>query len=252
MKKITLLLSFIACVVFAQAQTNLFSEDFSHVTATATADANGNIADSKDYGTLGKLDSVIVTNPGWAGVKVYCSNGQLKIGTSSTMGNFTTPAINLSNGSFIITVDLASWNNTGNTADTGSSIDVLIDGSVVATLNYTTTKATYSTSIITAKTATSKINFAAKVAKNRFYIDNILVAAVTDLRNTNTNRLQALVSGKNLLINNVTEGSNVEIYSALGSKVQTSTLENGKVSLSNLAKGMYVVRVGKLTQKFML
>ena len=64
--------------------------------------------------------------------------------------------------------------------------------------------------------------------------------------------LEVLVSGKNLLVKNVVEGSTVEIFSAVGSKVQTSSVENGKVSIANLKGGMYVVRSGKLTQKIML
>ena len=70
--------------------------------------------------------------------------------------------------------------------------------------------------------------------------------------NTSEDALQAFVSGKNLMIKNAVEGSKVEIYSALGSKVLTSTLEDGKVSLDNLSKGLYVVRIGKKAQKFML
>ena len=69
---------------------------------------------------------------------------------------------------------------------------------------------------------------------------------------SSSNELSAFVSGKNLMIKNAVEGSKVEIYSALGSKVQTSTLEDGKVSLDNLSKGLYVVRIGKKAQKFML
>jgi hypothetical protein len=190
MKKITLLLSFIACVVFAQAQT-LFSENFNNVTTTAVADANGNIAATRDIAIVNKLDSAIVTTTGWTGAKVYMSNGRFKLGTSSVMGNITTPAIDLSAGNFTVSVDLASWNNTGNLADTGSSIDVQVDGVVVATIPYTTTMATYITpSSITAKSATSKITFTAKVAKNRFYIDNVLVQVAIPTGNFSLLRLK--------------------------------------------------------------
>jgi hypothetical protein len=249
MKKITLLLSFIACVAFTQAQTVLFSENFNNVTTTATADANGNIAGSKDFAT--KLDSVIGT-AGWEGSKVYESNNRLKIGTSSTMGYLTTPSIDLSGSSFIVTVDLASWNNTGGNPDTGSSIDVQVDGVVVETISYTTQMNTYSTKAISPKTATSKIKFAAKVGKNRFYIDNVSVTSTTGFNSIGIEKFRATVVGNDLQIKNVANGATVEIFSALGSKVQTSVLENGKVSVDNLSKGMYIVRVGKNTQKFML
>ncbi len=73
----------------------------------------------------------------------------------------------------------------------------------------------------------------------------------TGFNNPSVNQFTAVVSGKNLLLNNVANGSTVEIYSALGSKIQTSVIENGKVGLNNLTRGMYVVRVNNMTQKIM-
>lgn len=70
--------------------------------------------------------------------------------------------------------------------------------------------------------------------------------------NPSASKFRATVVGNDLQIKNVANGATVEIFSALGSKVQTSVLENGKVSVDNLSKGMYIVRVGKNTQKFML
>lgn len=75
---------------------------------------------------------------------------------------------------------------------------------------------------------------------------------VTGLNDTEASKFKAIVSGSDLVIKNVANGSTVEIFSALGNKVQTSVLENGKIELNNLSRGMYVVRVGKSTQKFML
>ena len=74
----------------------------------------------------------------------------------------------------------------------------------------------------------------------------------TGTSNPSEDALQAFVSGKNLVIKNAVNGSTVEIFSALGSKVQTSVLEDGRVSLENLSKGLYIVRIGKDTKKFML
>jgi len=54
------------------------------------------------------------------------------------------------------------------------------------------------------------------------------------------------------LVRNVANGSTVEIFSALGAKVQTSELINGSVGINNLSKGLYIVRVGKNVQKIML
>ena len=74
----------------------------------------------------------------------------------------------------------------------------------------------------------------------------------TGLSSLNASKLEVVVSGKNLLVKNVVEGAQVEIFSALGSKIQTSNVENGKISIANLKSGLYVVRSGKLTQKIML
>ena len=61
----------------------------------------------------------------------------------------------------------------------------------------------------------------------------------------------AYVNGKSLELKNVANGTAVEIFNALGAKVQSSQVVNGAVAL-NLSKGLYVVRVGKSTQKFMV
>lgn len=74
----------------------------------------------------------------------------------------------------------------------------------------------------------------------------------TGFNNPSDNAFKAIVSGKNLFVKNAANGSTVEIFSALGNKVQTSTLDNGSIVLNNLSKGLYIVRVGKETQKIML
>jgi len=75
---------------------------------------------------------------------------------------------------------------------------------------------------------------------------------LTSFSNPSTSAFDVTVVGKKLLVKNVVNGSTVEIFSALGAKVQSSELIDGKVSLNNLSKGMYIVRVGKNTQKIML
>ena len=74
----------------------------------------------------------------------------------------------------------------------------------------------------------------------------------SSLNTTKESKLELIVSGKNLLVKNVAEGSEVEIFSAVGSKVLSAAVENGKVNIVNLKNGMYVVRSGKKTQKIRL
>jgi hypothetical protein len=82
------------------------------------------------------------------------------------------------------------------------------------------------------------------------YWDNCsLTQLTTSVTKINDTKLEAFVSGKNLVISNAVDGSKVEIISALGSIVQTSFIENGKVNIAKLNPGIYVVRSGKLMSK---
>lgn len=87
----------------------------------------------------------------------------------------------------------------------------------------------------------------------KIYIDDVsLVEKTTGISNPKSNSFTAFVSGKKLIISNAGSNSLVEIYSAIGSKVLTSQIVNGSVELNGLSKGMYIVRIGRNTQKIML
>ncbi|MFA5045220.1 MAG: T9SS type A sorting domain-containing protein [Paludibacter sp.] len=75
---------------------------------------------------------------------------------------------------------------------------------------------------------------------------------ITGFSTPSANAFSATVVGKKLLVKNVANGSTVEIFSTLGAKVQSSELVNGSIEMNNLTKGLYIVRVGKNTQKIML
>jgi hypothetical protein len=55
-----------------------------------------------------------------------------------------------------------------------------------------------------------------------------------------------------LHIQNVEDGVKVEIYSIVGTKVKTVMLSNGVVDVSDLNKGIYIVRVAKISQKIVI
>lgn len=61
-----------------------------------------------------------------------------------------------------------------------------------------------------------------------------------------------ILNGKVLNISNIENGTTVEIYSALGARVQSVVYNGNPISLTNLNKGIYIVRAGKYTQKIML
>lgn len=63
---------------------------------------------------------------------------------------------------------------------------------------------------------------------------------------------KAIVSGNNLIIKDIANGSTVDIYSSVGTKVQSAQLLNNTIQLNNLSKGLYIVRVGNLTSKIMM
>lgn len=107
--------------------------------------------------------------------------------------------------------------------------------------------------------ATVNIRQGSSVTAAAMKIDGLKVAkswadlfTASGTHNPSVNPFTVTISGKNLLVKNVAEGSTIEIFSAVGSKVQTSNVENGKVNIANLKSGMYVVRAGKSTQKIML
>ena len=77
--------------------------------------------------------------------------------------------------------------------------------------------------------------------------------SVTTGFNTSTkSMLKLVVSGNELLVKNAFNGLELEIFTALGHKIQTSKVENAKISIANLKKGLYIVRTGKIAQKIML
>lgn len=79
-----------------------------------------------------------------------------------------------------------------------------------------------------------------------------LMEKTTGTANISENSFKAIVSGKILKIENVINGTTIEIFSSIGNKVLSTQLENGTISLNNIPKGLYIVRVGKETQKIML
>ena len=266
MKKITLLLSFIVCVVFAQAQTNLV------------------VNPSFETWTGGNPDGWTIQSPSNGSVSV--STEKVLDGTSSlkvTGGSGTFPvwqSVPVTVGkTYILSMSyyIESGDNTDARIWSGfkNGTTLFSENEMIATTYYSILRGpgcenlngssyfpdvkgewkTYTVEFLVPAN-TTHFNFEFRTYKNPavVYWDKISLVQknTTGTSNPTEDALQAFVSGKNLMIQNAVAGSTVEIYSALGSKVQTSTLEDGKVSLDNLSKGLYVVRIGKKAQKFML
>jgi len=81
---------------------------------------------------------------------------------------------------------------------------------------------------------------------------DVSVSVTAGFSSLKADLLSVSLAGKTLTVNNVANGSTVEIYSALGSKVQSALLQSGAIQLNNLSKGLYIVRVGNLSSKIMM
>lgn len=313
MKKITFLLSFIVCVVFAQAQGLLLVEDFNYPIGSDIKSHGWPI----HSGSGANKDSILVveglTFDGFIGSGIggaagvtnrYCDQNKAFEGqTSGTVyAAFMLKSIasNAAASYFFhfgpstigTTYFTRIWiNSTGDGIGIGATApsaytSITLNTTYLVIMKYDFSNKTSSfylfSTMPTSEPATANGSFVettgpaaatptnigtvalrqsltSSVANQNVIVDGIRVATswqalfiTSGTKNLSTDKLHAIVSGKSLLISNIAEGSTIEIYSALGSKVQSSTLENGKVSLNNLSKGMYVVRAGKLTQKIML
>ena len=313
MKKITLLLSFVACVVFAHAQAPIFVEDFNytigsgikaggwaiHSGAGATPDSilvvdglsfagyagsgiggaaavTGKYADqnksfpSQTSGTT--YVSFMMKSQGGAAAATYFMHfGPTVIGTtffSRIWINITGTGLGLGDTAPATYTPIAI----GTTYlvvlkyDFATKTNSLYVFSAMPTTEPTTAQATFLEIKGPAAATPTDIGSIAMrqgqsggVSNQNVIVDGIHIATswsslglITGLSNPSATAFKAIVSGKNLLVKNVANGSIIEIFSALGAKVQTSELINGSVGINNLSKGLYIVRVGKNVQKIML
>ena len=318
MKKITLLLSFIACVVFAQAQL-LVNENFNYTANSALIGQGG-------WAILGTsvVNPLTVTAPGTPAI-TYANYPGSGVGNEVAVANngqdiatqFTAQTSGVVYYSVLVNVSAALTGdyfiNLGEPSSTMSyfgRLFVKLDGTNIAfgilnssgTGSATTWSAsTYSLnttylivvkvsattgasalainpSITTEPTtewilnATSvtvpsaaglgeiNIRQGSSTAAPTLRLDGIHVAtsynALFTVTGNSTLKADAALSvsliGKSLTVKNATEGSTVDIYSAVGSKVQSAQLTNGAIQLNDFSKGLYIVRVGNQSSKIML
>jgi len=77
-------------------------------------------------------------------------------------------------------------------------------------------------------------------------------STLTGFSSPKADALSVSLAGKSLYVKNVTDGSIVDVYSSVGSKVQSAQLVNGAIQLNNLSKGLYIVRIGNQSSKIIL
>ena len=162
--KSSILLMFLFCGVFGlNAQSVLFSEDFSGFVDSSSTDVSSTL---DNYTTLS----------GWSGSKVYQCSGKVKLGTASALGWLQTPAIDLSanGGNFTLEFDAVAWYHDSTT------IIVSLDNTSyeVTGLENNGNYGSYGhfTLSLTGGTSNSHIKFEGKQsAKARFFMDNIII-----------------------------------------------------------------------------
>ena len=291
MKKITLLLSFVACVVFAQAQNLLTNPSFETWT-------NGTAPDGWLLTTTvgGTVTKVTTTAPGLTGNAIQVAGAT---GTYSIQQNVVPPA---SAATFSTTDTYQLSVSYLVTAGDGTDARVwsgLLTSAVGATAAYYAVPTTHADSLLYYipfhgpggnivpatgtfgndlngylldnrssgiwHTYTCDVKFPAGITQFNFAVrqytgatviwDNLkfgLKGTLDALNPLYSTPLSVSVKGNMLTVNAVEEGSIVDIYSTVGAKVQSSKLVSGSVQLNDLAKGLYVVRVGNASSKIML
>ncbi|MEI7504928.1 MAG: carbohydrate binding domain-containing protein [Paludibacter sp.] len=265
MRKITLLLSFVACVVFAQAQTNLLTNPGFETWAAGVP--TGWTMGTATYATV--TQNTALFSEGTSSFKVTAAAASGGTYTVSQIVPITPgKTYTLSMSYYIETGDgtdariWSDWCNvvTGSTTTYAALLhadSILLMGPGGDKLYFPDVKGawkTYTAEVTAPATGFNSFSFQFRTYKTPAIVnwDNMFFGEKpTGTSNPLANPFNAYVKGKSLVLDNVANGSSVEIFNALGAKVQSSQLVNGAVAL-NLTKGLYVVRVGKSTQKFMV
>lgn len=287
MKKFTLLLSFIACVLVSQAQNLLVNPSFETWT-------NGTAPDGWLLTTMSSVTvtKATTTNPGQTGFALQAAGPtgtytiQQNVVPPAGASTFSTTDTYQLSVSYLVTAgdgtDARVWSGlltsaVGATAAyyaTTTHADTLTynllhgpGGNIVpATGTFgndlngylldTRTSATWHTYTcdVIFPVGITQFNFAVRQYTAATVIwDNLkfgLKGTMDAISSVSADKLKVSLVGKTLTITN-SPINKVEIFNSVGAKVQSIELINNSADL-NLAKGFYLVRAGKATAKIML
>lgn len=155
----------------------IFNESFNNINGQGGNDEQWNSTDNNKVGAGTKAIDSLITNHSWNITKGYEAHQCVKMGASSAQGIITTPAINQLDGNAVLTFKAGAWDNDG------EKLDIIVEVSGGATISpsaFTLKKAQFDTytANITGGNSETKITIKAKEAsKNRFFIDDIRIAA---------------------------------------------------------------------------
>lgn len=282
MKKITLLLSFVACVVFAQAQNLLVNPSFETwssgvptgwtLTATGTATqvtttAPGQTGSALQYAATSTTSiSQNVLPP--AGVSTFDTNTTYKLsvnylvtagdGTDARVWSalmtsssvyYAVPTNHSDSLLYYIPYHGPGGNVNPPTGTFGNDLNgYLLDNRTSGVWHNYTCNVKFPSGITQFSFMIRDYSGSTVVWDNLFFgIDTS--AGVSSPK---AEPLSISLVGKTLTVKEVADGSIVDVYSTLGAKVQSTQLVNGSIQLNNLSKGLYVVRIGNQSSKIML
>jgi len=290
MKKFTLLLSFIACVLVSQAQNLLVNPSFETWT-------NGTAPDGWLLTTMSSVTvtKATTTNPGQTGFALQTAG---PTGTYTIQQNVVPPAgasTFSTSDTYQLSVSYLVTAGDGTDARVWSGLITSVVGA--ASTTYYAVATTHADSLLyyiplhgpggnivpatgtfgndlngylldtrtsaTWHTYTCDVTFPAGITQFNFAVrqytgstviwDNLkfgLKGTMDAISSIPAEKLKVSLVGKTLTITNAPINK-VEIFNSVGAKVQSIELINNSVDL-NLAKGFYLVRAGKATAKIML
>jgi len=256
MKKITLLMSFIACVIFAQAQTTIYSE----TCGTADVSLKPKVELYTGWDNPAPITYTRTTTlDGYADVRTFAgaTNNVWFPGAKGTdliISNI--PAVGYKN--LKLSFDVATYNPLGTDQN---KVNVYCNGTLLtipsaAMIGTNTFQTVANINIDYADVINLKFEYTALTNPSGigYRLDNFKITAdlSTEVSSTKADFLTVSRIGKNLAINNIANGSTVEIYSTVGTRVQSAQLINGSIQLNDFSKGLYIVRVGNQSSKIML
>jgi len=259
MKKITLLLSFVACVVFAQAGTNLLVNSGFETWATG-APTGWTIVSTT---TGASAQSTTIINEGSSSFKVTGGTGTFTVNQAVPVTAGKTYTITMK---YYIEAgdgtDARIWCNFKNAdgkywkMNLADSLAMKGPNATASAGYFPDVKSSWQTYTydVVAPVGFEIMNYEFRTYKSPavVYWDNLFFGEKTTagITSPKADALDVKVIGKTLNVTN-TAISSVEIFSTLGAKVQTIQLINGSADL-NLAKGLYIVRAGNQTAKIRL
>ena len=257
MKKTTLFLSFIICAFLVNAQTVIFNETCGDEGPTSSTEL------SKYTGwDNGAPVTFTYTTTSYADVRKSSGGPHVWFPanreTDMVISNISTAGYTNLKLSF----DVAT-NKSGAVLDNGNVNKVLLTCNetsiTVPSVEITKQNEYVSSGEISLSDANvTNLRFLYTIVNNPanygYRIDNIKITGTTTsgINNPTANSSVFYVSGKQLIASEMADGTVVEIYNALGKKVQTSVLNGGSIALDNLSKGIHIVRAGAHTQKIVL